>query len=127
MNTELNNFSLCQFIEIDYNLYLCENCGVRVTSYDDNYPVLICATRSLPNIEDIQSYIDTIKKPDGDRNKEELCTEDQIMDRLNVCNSCEFFNKKQSVCDKCGCFLSKQRLFMNKLALSKASCPIEKW
>jgi hypothetical protein len=120
---ELNKADLCQFIEIEYGLYYCEKCETKVVSYDSNYPILVCPTSMAFSIEHTQNSASI----SGSSDNQELCTNDQILKRLNICNSCEFFNSKQSVCDKCGCFLSKQRQFINKLALSKASCPVGKW
>lgn len=125
MNMELNNSNLCQFIEIEYGLYWCEKCGSKVISYDSNYPILICPVGIAPNIQDIQNNTDALRGLH--KNNKDLCTDEQITERLKICHSCEFFNSIQSVCDKCGCFLSKQRQFLNKLALSEASCPIGKW
>ena len=41
--------------------------------------------------------------------------------RLNICNSCPFFNKKLLKCTKCGCFMKL------KTTLAKASCPMGHW
>jgi hypothetical protein len=122
---ELNNIILCQFIEIEYSLYWCEKCGAKVVSYDNNYPILICPIGIAPRIQQIQNDKNALKNLH--KNTQDLCTDEQITERLNICHGCEFFNSKQSVCDKCGCSLSKQREFINKLALPEASCPIGKW
>jgi hypothetical protein len=125
MSMELNSAELCQFIEIDYGLYLCQRCGIRVESYDGHYPILICSVGMKEGLEGVHESISTLKSLYA--NSTELCTDEEITQRLDICQACEFFNAKQSVCDKCGCFLSKQRQFINKLALSEASCPIGKW
>lgn len=41
--------------------------------------------------------------------------------RLNICNGCEWFNKKLKKCRQCGCFMNL------KTTLRRASCPIGKW
>lgn len=41
--------------------------------------------------------------------------------RLEICNSCDFFNKQTSECSRCGCIMSI------KTNLPEASCPIGKW
>jgi uncharacterized paraquat-inducible protein A len=41
--------------------------------------------------------------------------------RRTICNSCEFFNKSQERCTKCGCFMAV------KVYLKAANCPIGKW
>lgn len=42
-------------------------------------------------------------------------------DRYSLCNLCEFFNKKDSRCTKCGCFMKE------KVHLKTAECPVNKW
>ena len=44
-----------------------------------------------------------------------------IEQRLEICNSCEWFNKRLAKCRKCGCFMKL------KSTLKQASCPIGKW
>ena len=44
-----------------------------------------------------------------------------IEERLVICNTCPFFNKRLMKCTKCGCFMKL------KTTLRKASCPIGKW
>jgi hypothetical protein len=41
--------------------------------------------------------------------------------RKNICNSCEFFNKAQERCTKCGCYMAV------KVYLKASHCPIGKW
>ena len=41
--------------------------------------------------------------------------------RKTVCEGCEFFNKAQERCTKCGCFMAV------KVYLKASSCPIGKW
>jgi len=41
--------------------------------------------------------------------------------RKTICNSCEFFNKDQDRCTKCGCYMAV------KAYLKASSCPIGKW
>jgi len=41
--------------------------------------------------------------------------------RKNICNSCEFFNKAQERCLKCGCYMAV------KAYVKASSCPIGKW
>lgn len=53
------------------------------------------------------------------------CSQAQIDARLAICNTCEFY--QNSTCLKCGCALSRERNFMNKLYWKDKSCPIGKW
>jgi phosphoribosylamine-glycine ligase len=52
----------------------------------------------------------------------DLKTEDtEALNRKKICNSCEFFNKAQERCTKCGCYMAV------KVYLKAAHCPINKW
>jgi len=42
-------------------------------------------------------------------------------ERLKVCRTCDQFNKENSKCAKCGCFMDYKTLLQN------AECPIGKW
>lgn len=51
-----------------------------------------------------------------------LTTESSEGDRRKaICESCEFFNKSQDRCSKCGCYLAV------KAYLKASSCPMNKW
>jgi hypothetical protein len=41
--------------------------------------------------------------------------------RLNICNSCEWLDKRLTKCRKCGCFMKL------KSTLKQAHCPMDKW
>lgn len=62
----------------------------------------------------------TKKEPEGKK-----CTQEQIDARLAICNGCEFY--KNNSCLKCGCSLSREKNYMNKLYWADKSCPIGKW
>lgn len=47
--------------------------------------------------------------------------EDLIKYRLEICNSCEWLDKRLVKCRKCGCFMKL------KSTLKQAQCPLEKW
>lgn len=53
--------------------------------------------------------------------RQERSDRDLIEYRLNICNTCPFFNKRLAKCKKCGCFM---RL---KSTLKQASCPVGNW
>jgi len=46
---------------------------------------------------------------------------DVASQRLSICNGCEFFNKDQQRCGKCGCYMSV------KTYLKAEKCPVGKW
>ncbi len=45
----------------------------------------------------------------------------EYIERLNICKSCENFHSKFKVCNKCGCFMPA------KCKLSKSKCPKNFW
>ena len=49
----------------------------------------------------------------------QVCNEEQLQNRLNICASCEFMS--ESRCLKCGCFIQA------KARLATSVCPINKW
>lgn len=51
----------------------------------------------------------------------------EILDRYQICESCEDFNKEYSQCNICGCAISKKSKFLNKLAWADQECPKQKW
>ena len=53
------------------------------------------------------------------------CTDKEIEARLAICQDCPHF--QGNVCGKCGCPLSRERKFRNKLAWRSESCPVGKW
>lgn len=62
------------------------------------------------------------------------CTQEQIDERLAVCQDCELFkpskaDPQKGVCthSTCGCSLGREGKFISKLGWSDSSCPLEKW
>lgn len=41
--------------------------------------------------------------------------------RKAICNTCEYFNKPQDRCTKCGCYMAF------KVYVKASSCPMNKW
>ena len=60
-----------------------------------------------------------------DLSKKKQCTQEEIDARMEICKGCEFF--QNNTCMKCGCALSRERNYMNKLLWADQSCPIKKW
>ena len=54
-------------------------------------------------------------------------TQSQIDKRMDICETCEMFDSQNSQCLVCGCNLSRQKIFMNKLAWADQECPLKKW
>lgn len=54
-------------------------------------------------------------------------TKQEILYRHGICVACEYFNHEKSECNVCGCALSKDSKFLNKLAWADQECPKNKW
>lgn len=51
----------------------------------------------------------------------ERVSDEQQLQRLEICRGCEHLIKLTTQCKKCGCFMTA------KTKLASASCPIGKW
>lgn len=60
-----------------------------------------------------------------EKQQPQTATTEQISERMNICQSCEFF--KDNTCLKCGCSLSRDKNYKNKLYHAEAKCPVGKW
>lgn len=56
---------------------------------------------------------------------ENLCTQEQIEQRLAICKTCEYF--KNNSCLLCGCTVVREANHKNKLAHKDQKCPANKW
>lgn len=123
--------TLCSFIPIDYQTYQCQNCGIIMQSIDGYPPVFICS-EPLKGYKE-ESEIDFVSKlknfakstVDHISSGMKLCTDEQIINRHNICKSCEFF--KDDTCSKCGCPLHRTKMYISKLSWAEQECPVGKW
>ena len=54
-------------------------------------------------------------------------THAQIIQRYEICDKCEEFDKKLLQCNVCGCNINRKSQFLNKLASADQECPLGKW
>ena len=55
-------------------------------------------------------------------------SEEEILVILNICESCDLYDKAQQRCTKCGCNANNGRSALwNKLAMATERCPLGKW
>lgn len=73
------------------------------------------------NMNSIDSMVQSIK----DKKENNLCSEEQINSRLEICKSCEYY--KDNSCMLCGCVIVRESNYTNKLAHKDQHCPIMKW
>jgi hypothetical protein len=106
----------CNFIKID-NIYECSKCGNRIsfTDYDDP-PMFPCRSPLLKNSSEVPSNIHSMIPSSS---------LELIEKRYSSCLSCEFL--QNNTCTKCGCNITRDRNYMNKLANESETCPIAKW
>jgi hypothetical protein len=50
-----------------------------------------------------------------------VSTDEVYKSRIEICQTCDHFNKTTVTCNKCGCFMKL------KTRLVSAHCPIDKW
>ncbi len=60
------------------------------------------------------------------------CTQEQIDARYKICADCPLFirhGNEAGICShpKCGCNITREQIFLNKLGWADQSCPIGKW
>lgn len=55
------------------------------------------------------------------------CTKQEILERYDICQKCEFFDNTKEQCLVCGCNVNKEKIFLNKLAWADQHCPQHKW
>lgn len=53
------------------------------------------------------------------------CTQEEILARLKICESCASFQNER--CMECHCNCKVDRVFLNKLAWRSEKCPLNKW
>ena len=96
------------FYSIDIKLFKCGNCGLEIEALEVQMemPIFLCSKQKSDN-------------------PEQLCSEEQIEQRYNICSSCEFLENNS--CMKCGCLLNRDRIYNNKLSHKNQVCPINRW
>lgn len=124
--------TICNFIKINEKILKCINCGIVLEINDDIYedPIFPCFGALRDPIITSSSDIQKIKnealevKPEHIE-VESMCSDEQILQRYSICGTCEFFTN--NTCSKCGCLLSRNKVYMSKLTWKQESCPIDKW
>ena len=106
----------CNFILID-GIYECSKCGSKISFSDSHEPPMVpCRSPLQQTAENIPSAIKEII-PNA--------STELIEKRYLICMSCEFL--QNHTCAKCGCSITRDRNYMNKLSNPNETCPIEKW
>lgn len=112
----------------------CKACGAKysIKGYTCDKIIHVCSEKNKS--PDLSSRMINFGKAIVNHVSEGMpkCTQEQINSRLEVCKGCELFNKTSEdtgFCShsSCGCNISKEQKFLNKLAWADQKCPIDKW
>jgi hypothetical protein len=124
-------------------VFKCSYCGLTL-ALENETAQMLCFKKMVdiqnmirkndnePITEIIDTTPDKMKSVVFDRVKNanniepsDKCTDDQIEQRLKICNGCEHY--KDDACELCGCRIVRENNYMNKLSHKSAACPIDKW
>lgn len=116
-----------------YNTAQCIRCGNTIQMLDDidSFPAFPCRAEMSQAFKNndvdpliIKKY--TSNAPiEAHNGHSKECTKQEIQNRYDICMSCENFDN--NTCTKCGCILSRDKIFFNKLLWKNESCPEKKW
>lgn len=138
----------------DKPLYKCEYCGLTVGLENPDTQILCFKkmeditnlvhnthinnsdknTNNIFHINNTTSLKDNIlQKIEQDSkinesttaNNSNICSEEQIEQRLSICKTCEYY--KNDSCLLCGCVIVRDANYKNKLAHKDQKCPADKW
>jgi len=130
MNMQPNIFCSWHLIEDQkFIKYRCIYCANTITVLDDypEPPVMICRKTFLANhthgseTDKIRDFVAQVSEPSIDM----LCDKEETNYRYSLCSSCEFLIN--NTCQKCGCLMMKDKVFLDKLTLKDQHCPINRW
>lgn len=119
----------CNF-ELKDNKYVCISCG---------YTSKVNAKKNcggVPIVKKVMNFTKAITKHTITSivGEKVYCSESQIKDRLSICNNCNLFKKfneegTAGICthNSCGCTISDNIVFLNKLRWADQECPLKKW
>lgn len=123
---------LCEFKTEDWLNFECINCGMRIRAEEpqNDMPIFVCSKPLHREENDAPSFakkLQNFAKATAQHVAAgmPMCSEEEIIQRHNICLGCEFF--KEDTCTKCGCPLIRTKQFVSKLAWADQECPVGKW
>jgi hypothetical protein len=96
-------------------------------NFDSKPPIHLSGQQNIRDVILEETKKDAIKRsvnPEAESSSK-MCSEDEIAERLAICNSCEYF--KENSCLLCGCTVIREANYKNKLAYKNQKCPADKW
>jgi len=114
----------CNFIAIDTGIFRCTNCDTIISTSDgiDDIPIFPCKASLVR--QDDGLFLESIKTL-GVESEKQKCSDLEILSRHNVCMMCSEF--KDDSCTQCGCRITRNKEFANKLLWKDEKCPLDKW
>lgn len=116
-------------------IFQCPQCGLRANV--NMYPVhCLCGLTTYAEQVD-PSFLDktvnfTKAMIQDISTGMQRCTKEEIDQRLSICKECHLYkviseNKGTCLHKSCGCNVSNEQVFLNKLHWKSQSCPLKKW
>lgn len=123
----------CEFVisDLNSNLAYCRICNRVILTTNKLEDKGLCAIKlHKASIDPADTMVQLIKteeivSPEIQTSERIKCSQEQIDDRMNICQTCPFF--QDNTCLQCGCALSRDRNYKNKLYFADQACPIGKW
>ena len=116
----------CNFIyNDDKQVWVCSRCGRTVAVPKDHHVIAVC--KPGPSIvEKALNYTKAVIQhvATGSNTR----TDEEVAERLAICQSCDKYNQEAQSCTICGCKCNANKsAFTNKLRMQSQVCPIGKW
>jgi len=91
---------------------------------EENYAehALEMALKNNNGEEELKLQVEQFKNA---TNLDNACSQEQINERLAICNTCEHY--ENNACLLCGCVVIREKNYNNKLAQKNQVCPAGKW
>ena len=107
----------CEF-ELKDNIWKCKNCGYTFKRNVNRECGPTLVQKSTNFTKAVTKHI---------LNSGKYASEEEIARRFTICQNCPLFNGKICVHEKCGCNVSQEKKFLNKLSWASEQCPLDKW
>ncbi len=127
---------LCRFVPLVVNgasvpdWHVCTRCGDRLNTPNGNIVAQCHAKEESSGPGAIRRFFNfaialTSHVGDGLKKRDRA----EIEGLLTICQTCTLYDAARQACThpKCGCGVSREEKFFNKLAWKSEHCPINKW
>lgn len=109
----------------DKQAWICSVCGRMLKVPKTNTVHAVCVRKPSLARQAI-NYTKAVVKHIATGAK--TCTDEEVEERLKICQSCDFFNLDKQYCKLCGCNCNTSKSpFVNKLRMQSQKCPRGKW